>query len=86
MLCKKKAFVELPKNTQNYDINIIRIKMVDKLTDDFEVLDVDYDGELSDIAVDLLVLAQQLIEAKVRLEQMTKVHLSILVAAWLLYN
>ena len=54
--------------------------MVDKLTDDFEVLDVDYDGELSDIAVDLLVLAQQLIEAKVRLEQMTKVHLSILVA------
>ena len=60
--------------------------MVDKLTDDFELLDVDYDGELSDIAVDLLVLAQQLIEAKVRLEQMTKVHLSILVAARLLYN
>ena len=47
--------------------------MVDKLTEDFELLDVDYDAELSDIGVDLLVLAQQLVDAKVRLEQMTKV-------------
>jgi len=46
--------------------------MVDKLTEDFELLDVDYDAELSDIGVDLLVLAQQLVDAKVRLEQMTK--------------
>ncbi len=51
--------------------------MVDKLTEDFELLDVDYDAELSDIGVDLLVLAQQLVDAKVRLEQMTKVSIHI---------